>query len=63
MTIFDIPDSPQVGYAEGCKVGRIIEAPGEVAKLVTRFEHLRAAALPRRESSRLLAEIRGEYSE
>jgi hypothetical protein len=63
MTIFDIPDSPQVGYTEGCAVGRIIEAPGEVAMLVTKFEHLRAAALPRRESSRLLAQIRSEYSE
>jgi transcriptional regulator with XRE-family HTH domain len=63
MTVFDIPDSPQVGYTEGCKVGRIIEAPGDVAKLVTKFDHLRAAALSRRESSRLLAEIRSECGE
>ena len=26
MTVFDIPDSPQVVYTEGCEVGRIIEA-------------------------------------
>lgn len=63
MTIFDIPDSPQVAYTEGCKVGRIIEAPGEVAKLVTIFDHLRATALSQRESSRLLARIRSDYSE
>jgi transcriptional regulator with XRE-family HTH domain len=63
MTVFDIPDSPQVAYTEGCKVGRIIEVPGEVATLVTKFDHLRAMALPRRESSRLLAQIRSDYSE
>ncbi|MGH3159000.1 MAG: Scr1 family TA system antitoxin-like transcriptional regulator [Streptosporangiaceae bacterium] len=63
MTVFDIPDSPQVGYTDGCEVGRIIEAPAEVAKLIMRFDHLRATALPRRESSRRLAEIRSDYSE
>jgi transcriptional regulator with XRE-family HTH domain len=63
ITIFDIPGSPQVGYTEGCKVGRIIEAPAEVARLVTKFEHLRAVALPPHESGRLLTEIRSEYSE
>jgi transcriptional regulator with XRE-family HTH domain len=63
MTVFDFPGSPQVGYTEGCKVGRIIEAPAEVATLVTKFDHLRAVALPPLESSRLLAEIRSEYSE
>lgn len=63
LTIFDIPDSPQMVCTEGCKVGRIIEAPGEVATLVTRFEHLRAVALPPRESRQLLAQIRSEYCE
>jgi hypothetical protein len=63
MTVFDIPDSPQVAYTEDCKVGRIIDEPGEVAKLVTIFDHLRATALPQRESSRLLAKIRSDYSE
>ena len=63
MTIFDIPDASPVAYTEGCKVGRIIEAPGEVAKLATMFDHLRAAALPRGESGRLIAKIRSEYGE
>jgi transcriptional regulator with XRE-family HTH domain len=63
MTVFDIPNSPQVGYTEGCRVGRILDEPSEVARLVTKFDHLRATALSRRESSRLLAEIRSEYSE
>jgi transcriptional regulator with XRE-family HTH domain len=63
MTVFDMRDSPQVVYTEGCKVGRIIEAPAEVATLVMKFDHLRAVALPPRESSQLLAQIRSEYSE
>lgn len=63
MTVFDIPDSPLVAYTEGCDVGRIIETPDEVAKLITKFDHLRAAALSRQESSRLLAKIRSDYNE
>jgi transcriptional regulator with XRE-family HTH domain len=63
MTVFDIPGSQQVGYTEGHKVGRILDAPDEVATLLRKFDHLRAMALSPRESSRLLAEIRSEYSE
>ncbi|MGH3159050.1 MAG: helix-turn-helix domain-containing protein [Streptosporangiaceae bacterium] len=62
ITVFDILDSPQMVYTEGCEVGRIIEAHGDVAMLVTKFDHLRAVALPPRESSRFLAEIRSDYS-
>jgi hypothetical protein len=63
MTLFDMPNSPQVVYTEGCQVGRIIDAPSEVAKLVERFDHLRAVALPPRESGRLLVETRSDYIE
>jgi hypothetical protein len=63
ITVYDIPGSPQVGYTEGCKVGRILDEPDEVATLVTKFDHLRATALSQRESSRLLAKIRSDYSE
>jgi hypothetical protein len=63
MMVFDIPGSAQVGYTEGRSVGRILDAPDEVARLMTIFDHLRAAALPWQESNRLLAEIRSEYSE
>jgi transcriptional regulator with XRE-family HTH domain len=63
MTVYNIPDSPQIGFTDGCEVGRIIDEPGVIAKLVTKFDHLRATALSPRESSRLLAKIRSEYSE
>jgi transcriptional regulator with XRE-family HTH domain len=63
MTVFDIPGSTQVGYTEGRSVGRILDAPDEVARLTMIFDHLRAAALPWQESTRLLTEIRSEYSE
>jgi len=62
MTIFDMPDGTQVGYVEGCDVGRIIEALSEVARLRTRLDMLRAAALPPDESVRLIERIRDEYS-
>jgi transcriptional regulator with XRE-family HTH domain len=63
IVIFDIPDSPQVAYAEGYKVGRVIEAPDEVATMATVFDLLIAAALPRGESLQLIREIRSEYGE
>jgi transcriptional regulator with XRE-family HTH domain len=62
MTIFDMPDGSQVGYVEGCEVGRIIEALSEVAKLKARLDMLRAAALPPDESVRLIERIRDECS-
>jgi hypothetical protein len=63
MTLYDIPGPLQVGFTDGCEVGRIIDEPGVVAKLVTRFEHLRATALSQRESTRRLMEIRRDHSE
>jgi transcriptional regulator with XRE-family HTH domain len=61
MTIFDMPDGTQAGYAEGSDVGRVMETPSEVAKLKARFDMLRAAALPPGESVRLIERIRDEY--
>jgi hypothetical protein len=63
MTIFDMPDQSRAVYVEGSQVGKVIEAPAEVAKLVTVFDLLRAAALPRGESIRLMQKIGSEYSE
>jgi hypothetical protein len=63
MTIFDMPDGTQAGYVEGDEVGRIIEAPRDVAKLRARFDLLRVAALSPDESVRLIKEIRNEYDE
>jgi transcriptional regulator with XRE-family HTH domain len=61
VTVFDLPDSGPVGYAEGYEAGRIIESPPEMAKLILLFDLLRAAALSPAESVRLIAAIRGEY--
>jgi transcriptional regulator with XRE-family HTH domain len=63
MTIFDMPDGMQVGYVEGSEVGRIIEAPNEVARLRARFDLLRVVALPPAESANLIKDIRSEYGE
>jgi transcriptional regulator with XRE-family HTH domain len=63
LTVFDVPGSPQIGYTEGHKVGRLLDEADEVATLVMIFDHLRAAALSPQESGRLLAEKRSEYGE
>jgi len=61
VTIFDFSGEPSVGYAEGYRAGRTIEAPSEVASLVLTFDHLRALALSPAGSQRLITAIRGEY--
>lgn len=61
VTVFDLPDTGPVGYAEGYEAGRIIESPPEMAKLILLFDLLRAAALSPAESARLITAIRGEY--
>lgn len=63
VTIFDFKDEPSVGYAEGYRAGRTIEAPSEVASLVLMFDHLRALALSPVDSERMITAIRGEYDE
>jgi transcriptional regulator with XRE-family HTH domain len=61
MTVFELPDTGPVGYAEGYEAGRIIESPPEVAKLILLFDLLRAGALSPAESVRFITAIRGEY--
>ncbi len=61
VTIFDFDDDPSVGYAEGYRAGRTIEASSEVATLVLMFDHLRALALSPADSQRMITAIRGEY--
>ncbi len=63
ITVFELPDGQRAVYAEGCGVGRIIEASGDVDSLMTRFDLLRASALSRGESLRLMRKIRSEYGE
>ena len=64
VTIFELPDSGPVGYAEGYEAGRIIEASGDMAKLVMMFDHLRAGALTPADSARFIdSYIRGDHDE
>jgi transcriptional regulator with XRE-family HTH domain len=63
VTIFDFKDEPSVGYAEGYRAGRTIEASSEVATLVLMFDYLRALALSPADSQRMIAAIRGECDE
>ncbi len=63
MKIFELPDGHRAVYVEGCEVGRVIEASGDVDSLTTRFDLLRASALSRGDSIRLMRKIRSEYGE
>jgi transcriptional regulator with XRE-family HTH domain len=63
VTIFDFREEPSVGYAEGYRAGRTIEAPSEVASLVLMFDLLRALALSPADSQAMITAIRGEYNE
>jgi hypothetical protein len=61
VTQFDFDGRPSAGYAEGYEAGRVIESPGEVATLVTLFNHLRAAALSPRDSAAWITRYRSNY--
>ena len=61
VTIFGFADEPSVGYAEGYRAGRTIEASSEVANLVLMFDHLRALALSPADVQDMITAIRGEY--
>lgn len=58
VTVFDFDGQPSAGYAEGYEAGRTIEAPGEVVKLTSMFDYLRASALSPRESASWIAATR-----
>lgn len=60
VTVFDFDAEPSVGYAEGYRAGRTIEAAAEVANLVLVFDHLRALALSPADSRTMITAIRGE---
>lgn len=60
VTVFDFPEAPSAGYMECNGGGMIVEGPDEVTELVTTMSMLHAAALPQRESTDLLRQIRSE---
>jgi transcriptional regulator with XRE-family HTH domain len=60
MQIFDLPDATSVAYTECKGGGMITETPEAVSGLMTIMNMIRAAALPQRESTALLRQIRSE---
>jgi transcriptional regulator with XRE-family HTH domain len=62
LTIFEFADAPSVCYTECYAGGRIVEAPAEVAHLMTVLNLIRASSLSPRESSELIRRIRSEIT-
>lgn len=60
MQVFDLPESTSVAYMECMGGGMITESPEAVADLMVTMNMIRAAALPQRESTDLLRQIRSE---
>jgi Domain of unknown function (DUF5753) len=61
--VFEFEDAPTVCYTECYNGGRVIEAQGEVADLMTAVNMIRASALSPGESIDLLCKIRGEIND
>jgi transcriptional regulator with XRE-family HTH domain len=60
ITVFDFPDVSSIAYSECNGGGMVTEGSEAVAELMTTMNMLRAAALPKRESTDLLRRIRSE---
>jgi transcriptional regulator with XRE-family HTH domain len=63
IMVFEFEDAPTVCYTECYNGGRVIEAQGEVADLMTAVNMIRASALSPGESIDLLHKIRGEIND
>ncbi|GAA4628728.1 helix-turn-helix transcriptional regulator [Actinoallomurus vinaceus] len=46
FSMFEFSDQPQVAFAEGRRIGRLISEPEELREVVLAYDQLRAAALP-----------------
>jgi hypothetical protein len=60
ILVYDFDGAPPVAYTECNGGGRIVESPDEVGDLTMIVNMIRAAALPRRESTSLILKIRSE---
>lgn len=60
ISLYEFGKAPSVAYTECKGGGRIVESPDEVAELTIILNMIRAAALPPRESIRLILSIRSE---
>jgi transcriptional regulator with XRE-family HTH domain len=63
LSVDEFADAPAVCYTECYAGGRIVEAPAEVAELITVISMLRASALPPRDSRELIGQIRSEIDD
>ena len=63
ISIYEFTMAPTVCYTECYSGGRIVEAHGEVADLMTVMSLIRASALPPRESRELIRQIRSQIDD
>src|SRR6266516_705275 len=59
LTILEFADSPPVGYAEGWVSGRLIESPADVGIALACYDLIRASALSRDASLKLIKQTEG----
>ncbi len=59
ITILEFADSPPVGYAEGWGSGRLIESTADVAVALACYDLIRASALSRDASLKLIKQTEG----
>jgi hypothetical protein len=62
ITIFEFAAAPTICYTECYAGGRIVEAPAEVAHLMTVLNLIRASSLSPRGSLKLIRQIRSEIT-
>ena len=62
ITVFEFVAAPTICYTECYAGGRIVEAPAEVAHLMTVLNLIRASSLSPRESLELVRQIRSEVT-
>ena len=63
ILVYDFDGASSVAYTECNGGGRIAESADEVGDLMMIVNMIRAAALPRRESARLIQQIRSELAD
>jgi hypothetical protein len=63
ILVYDFDGASSVAYTECKGGGRIVESGDEVGDLMMIVNMIRAAALPRRESARLIQMIRSELAD
>lgn len=63
ISVYEFAEAPAICYTECYSGGRIVEAHGEVADLMTVMSLIRASALSPRESRELIRQIRSQIDD